>query len=238
MGYPNAFNYLLKTQGNSDAVADGIYKGIKFSFRRRDISAVKEILKNGEYDFLRKVIQDTPRPSILDIGAHIGLFSIWALSINPDCRICSVEASPETYKILSSNIEISKKSGLSWSSYHRAAWGEPGEISFMDNSESTMSHRVGKNGTVNIKTITIHELASIYEAGGVFDVVKIDIEGAEESFLCHSDFDFTKFRSLVIEIHPDLCNTMKVEKILNDNFSVMNVKDKKNNSKPLLYCTR
>lgn len=238
MGYLKSMVYLIKTQGDKDAIATAKYRGINFSFRRRDISAVKEVLKNSEYGFLKKSIEGVKNPVVLDIGAHIGLFSIWALSVNSGCKICSIEASPHTYKILSSNINNTKQSDLSWKSYHRAAWGESGEISFIDESESTMSHRVGHGGSVSVKTITLDELAELYGCEQIFDLVKIDIEGAEESFVCNARLDFSRFKNIAIEIHPDLCDTKKVEKILNDNFFVVNIKQGKSSSKPLLYCTR
>ena len=77
MGFTAAFAYLVKTQGDSNAIANAKFKGIPFKFRRRDISAVQEVLLKGEYSFLRPVIEKTKNPVILDIGAHIGLFSVW-----------------------------------------------------------------------------------------------------------------------------------------------------------------
>jgi FkbM family methyltransferase len=236
MGFTAAFAYLVKTQGDSNAIANAKFKGIPFKFRRRDISAVKEVLLKGEYNFLRPVIEKTKNPVILDIGAHIGLFSIWALSINQHCEIYSIEASPETYKILSSNIDGVSSEISSWKVHHRAAWGHAGAISFMDSAESSMSHRVGDAGNIAVKTITLDELMTVSGNKSVVDIIKIDIEGAEESFLCTSEFDFKKFKNLVIEVHPNLCNSQKVESLLRLNFDVQNVKDSSPKSKPVFYC--
>jgi FkbM family methyltransferase len=238
MGHGKAVHYLLTTRGQPDALGHAQYKGIPFSFRRRDISAVREILQQGEYRFLAPLIANTDKPVILDIGAHIGLFSIWALSINPKAIIHCIEASPDTYKILSQNIRENLTKGFSWSAEHRAAWNVAGEISFTDNAESSMSHRITTDGNTKISTITFLELIQKVGKDTRTTLIKIDIEGAEESFLCKGNASFENIGNIAIEIHPALCNTDNVVHLLRQSFSVENVKQDDPTSKPLLYCRK
>ena len=237
MGYRAALRYLVTTRGQPNAVAQAAFRGIPFSFRRRDISAVKEVLLLEEYYFLAPAIRNADAPVILDIGAHIGLFSVWALSVNPRARIHSVEASPETFRILSGNVVGAAEKGYAWSTEHRAAWRETGEISFMDGAESTMSHRVGADGTVKVPTVTLDQLLKNFCAGGV-NVIKIDIEGAEEAFLCAPGLSLDGVENVAIEVHPALCDTEKVDAVLKKYFSIENVKQNTPSSKPLLYCRK
>lgn len=238
MGYGQAVHYLLTTRGQPDALGHAQYKGIPFSFRRRDISAVREILQQGEYRFLAPLITNTVKPVILDIGAHIGLFSIWALSINPKAIIHAIEASPDTYKILSQNIGKATAKGFSWDAEHRAAWNVAGEISFTDNAESTMSHRITTDGNTKINTITFLDLMQKVGKETPTTLIKIDIEGAEESFLCKGNASFENIGNVAIEIHPALCNTDDVVNLLRQSFRVENVKQVDSGSKPLLYCRK
>lgn len=238
MGYGHAIRYLLATRGRADAIGHARYKDIPFFFRRRDISAIREILQQGEYCFLAPLISNTEKPVILDIGAHIGLFSIWALSINPEAIIHCIEASPDTFGILSKNIREGTKKEFSWSAEHCAAWNVAGEISFMDSAESTMSHRITADGNTKISTITFLELMQKASKAAPITLIKIDIEGAEENFLCKGNASFENIRNVAIEIHPALCNTDNVVNLLRQSFNIENAKQGVPSSKPLLYCRK
>lgn len=237
-GYLPALSYILKTRGKSNAEAFGKYKGIEFKFRRCDISAVREVFLKGEYAFLREIILNKDSPYIYDIGGHIGLFSIWAFSINSQANIHSIEASPQTYKILCSNVEHSKKMDLLWNIENRAAWGNNDTISFSDSSESSMSHRVDDHGKANVKGITLNDIIEKLPNDQNIDLMKIDIEGAEEAFLCADNANFERIDNLVIELHPQLCDIDKVRNVLLNSFSTIEECHDKSLSKPLLYCRK
>ncbi len=238
MGYCRCFAYLILSKGKPNAVAKGKYRGIPFSFRKRDVSAVKEVLVKEEYGFLKDILQSKQNPIVFDIGAHIGLFAIWVFSVNPSAQIISVEASPGTFDILQKNRNGVDEGHFSWNVFHKAAWGNAGEISFMDESESSMSHRVGGAGNVHVSTITLNDLMAHAGHQNLIDVVKIDIEGAEESFLCANPFDFAKFQTIAMEIHPSLCDTKKVQDSLQVTHKLSNVKEDSLQLKPLLLGTR
>ena len=54
----------------------GHFKGSDFTFRGHDLSAVREVLHDQEYAFLDEYIRSIKAPNIIDVGAHIGLFSM------------------------------------------------------------------------------------------------------------------------------------------------------------------
>ena len=65
---------------------------------------------------------------IIDAGANIGLFSIYALSAWPDVEIFAIEASPETYAVLRQTQE--KNQSHAWHTYQYALWDKDGEVPF------------------------------------------------------------------------------------------------------------
>lgn len=236
-GYASAFSYLLRTQGKSAAEAVANYRGHEFRFRRCDMPAIKEVLLHGEYAFLESILGNTDLPLVYDIGAHIGLFAIWTLSINAQAEIHSVEASPYTFGILESNAEAARGKGFSWQAQHGAAWKNNDEISFSNDLESSMSHRIDETGCVKVRGIALGDLLAA-SGNRKIDLMKIDIEGAEEAFLCAGDSSLDQVKNLVIELHPRLCDTERVEIALEKNFADIRKIDNRINSKPLLFCRK
>tara|TARA_A100000164_G_C21422303_1_gene547256 strand:+ start:366 stop:575 length:210 start_codon:yes stop_codon:yes gene_type:complete len=68
--------------------------------------------------------------------------------------------------------------------------------------------------------------------------MKIDIEGAEEAFLCDNDVDLSNVKNLIIELHPSRCDTKKIRALLEANFTKTTEKHDPSLSKPLLLCQK
>ena len=235
-GYVPSLRYILSTMGQSNIEQTVQHKDLKLTFRRRDLTAVREILQAGEYDFLADIIKDKKEPFIYDLGAHIGLFAFRMLAVNPTAKIFSLEASPATYEILEKNLAANKTACPNWVIKNGAAWKNNDHIKFAASVENTMSHRVDKNGEVNVPGITYKEIITQHSAQMPICVMKIDIEGAEEAFLCGADLDFSNVENLIIELHPDHCDTTKVRAVLEKHFTIITEKHDPKLSKPLLLC--
>src|SRR5690606_4150668 len=69
--------------------------------------------------FFKEIPSFKPRktPVIIDVGAHIGTFSILSFLKFPRSRIFSVEASQETYEVLEKNI---RSNDLPIKAFHNA----------------------------------------------------------------------------------------------------------------------
>lgn len=236
-GRVHALSSLLRTYHRPQSVMTGHYGGQGFSFRRCDLPAVKEVLHFGEYTFLKDVIERTKNPLIYDIGAHIGLFALWALSVNPGADIHSVEPSPGTYHILQSNAARARTRGAAWSAENFAAWNKDDVIGFSNESGSTMSHKASESGQVKIKTLTLSAILQQIGPDRSVDIMKIDIEGAEDKFLGDATGEqLSRIRNIAIELHPNYADTDKVLRLLKQHYpDVRNIKEN-TNSKPLLFC--
>lgn len=233
--FPSLF-YILKTKGLPFTEQSAVYKGLNFTFRRSDLSAIKEILQAGEYDFLESLMDGEDAPYIYDLGGHIGLFALRVLSIKPLAKIMSLEASPATYKILRKNQKANKLKCPNWSIKNGAAWKNNENIKFKNSSESTMSHRVDKNGDVDVPGVTYKDIIELHSQDNPINIMKIDIEGAEEAFLCDVEADFSNVQNLIIELHPNYCDVTRIKAMLSRSFSTITEQHDSSLSKPLLLC--
>ena len=212
----------------------GDFKGLPFVFRSSDVEALKEVLVFEEYDFAADYLKAIKAPRIADIGHHIGTFSLWALSVNPMAEILGVEADALTFNVANENTQIGAKQSRKWRVVHRAAWKNDEKISCSTDGD-TMGHKVSQAGTNSVQGIPLTQLME--ELGGAIDLMKIDIEGAEEAFLAETPELLTNVNAVIIEIHPEHCSEPKVRAILEEHFDKIE-RMSRENSKPLLWCMK
>lgn len=128
---------------------------------------------------------------IFDIGANIGRYSL-TYAKDSENTIISVEASPNTYNIL--KINMSPFTNVTALEYAVCNSKEPYitfyncqsdtlstlDINWLSSSDSRFGDHVGKFSPIQVKTITLDALIEKY---GVPDMLKIDVEGAEEGVI-------------------------------------------------------
>jgi FkbM family methyltransferase len=220
---------------NKKATVRGRLGGIPFYFRSADVEALKEVLVDREYSFLGELLRLHDAPKILDIGHHIGTFSLWALCQNPKARILGVEADPDTFAVAEKNARLGRANGLDWRVIHRAAWEDDKPVSF-SGSGDTMGHRVTQAGELKVQGASFQTL--MQQAGGRVHIIKLDVEGAEETVLAAAPAVLQSTESLVIEIHPKSCSKENVMQILKEHFAKIMPVQGRQTSKPLFWCTR
>jgi FkbM family methyltransferase len=233
----SALIFWLSASRDSDYLGCGSYGGTGMFFRGVDVMAVKEVLVDREYAFVLPRIKNIVSPVVLDVGAHIGLFPLWLLKQHPHARVRSVEADPRTYDILSRNIALAQASGVQWEALNAAAWGEnAGQLRFSAAGPS-MSHRVSSDGDIRVEGVTMNSLLDgLAGASGTVDLMKVDIEGSEEAFLCANPDLLKRVHNLVVELHPYLCDTGRVEEVLRRIYGTVEKVQGRSSSKPLLMC--
>lgn len=113
-GVLKASALVLRIRQKPDVLHVVTYHGRKVLFRREDEMALREVLVNQEYSFLAERLSAIHAPIILDVGAHIGTFAIWVLTVNPQARLLSIEADPATYQLIKANSDALAKQGMKW----------------------------------------------------------------------------------------------------------------------------
>lgn len=209
------------------------FAGGPFYCRKADLQAVREVLVDREYAFLAPLLSTNEHPRIVDVGAHIGTFSMWALQAAPGARILSIEADPDTYAVVARNAEIRRASGGDWTVINRAAaLEEDGIVRFAQDGPS-MSHRVSSTGGIEVPTIGLR--GALHRVGGTADLLKVDIEGSEDAFFGGSPDLLEQVKAIVVELHPGLCDTDRVRRLLSDRYQSVEEVPNRMSSKPLLY---
>ena len=236
-GILNALRIIISIRKDPQSLQSIYYKGALVKFRGCDEQVIREVLHDEEYGFLKDFINHKKAPKILDIGGHIGTFGIWVLSINPTARILSVEADPSTYKVALRNVSEQVNRGARWTVINKAAVDRDGvRVRILDSGPS-MSHRIHPEGELEVEGISLFSLIEkIRGSEQTVHLVKIDIEGAEEIFLYSGKDSLKRVRALVVELHPGLCDTERVERLLKNSFDSLKRIAGRTSTKPLLFC--
>jgi FkbM family methyltransferase len=121
--------------------------------------------------------------TIVDAGANIGMFSVWAALRLPKARIVAIEPSPETFAKLQQNIELNQL-GTRVEALQSALAAQSGMRAISEEAESQRRTVVAIDSdsqaarSVKVASITLPELMERYQLRQV-DLLKMDIEGSE-----------------------------------------------------------
>lgn len=186
---------------NTPWLFSGVYEGKIFSMHlfegSPDIAALKEIFLDGEYDW--KEMQDPQ--IIIDLGAHTGNTALYFHLKYPNALIYAVEASPKTYERLLKNV----KNIAHIKPVFGAVSDSDGELTFYESESSLGSSLIERSGSKGVQ-VPCFTIATLFKNIGVAraDLIKIDIEGAEERIFSDGMLPHAFSRSYMIEVHEDL----------------------------------
>lgn len=144
-----------------------------------DTGGVREglqIVLRGSYD-VPGLTFDLP-PTILDLGAHVGSFSVWAASRFPGARIFAFEPHPTNASFCRQNTE---GLGVEVNEFAVVGSGTPDAVVLHDGKNNTGQrsiHMLGEQrpGGVSVKTFFAKNLPPA-------DILKADTEGCEMDIL-------------------------------------------------------
>lgn len=231
----SALGFWLNASRNPDHQGSFSLNGTEVVFRGTDVLALKEVLVDREYAPVLPRLAGNPAPRVLDVGSHIGLFPLWLLQEHPQARVVSVEADPQTFDILARNVRAARAAGAHWDALNAAAWDEDGRELRFSGVGPSMSHRINGSGEIVVQGVTLTSLMNRLCADTV-DLLKVDIEGSEEAFLCANPDVLRRVHSIVVELHPNLCDTQRVLSVLREAYATVAEVTQRASSKPLLLC--
>jgi len=167
------------------------------------LSHVRKVLA-GEYD----VPYQAAKPVILDIGANVGSFAVWAMQRWPGCHVHCYEPLPENFALLKSNLGHLEGTSVTLNNF---AVGNPdlrqlhlglnncGEASFYDVGEQSMV-------SIEVETKPPSVLPKAH-------VLKMDTEGSEIDIL--ERMPSLDFEVVVFEYHSE-SNRRRADELLRD----------------------
>jgi FkbM family methyltransferase len=139
-------------------------------------------------------------PRILDVGANIGLFGVFALDQWPGAHITAFEPDPDNLRVLRRTVAANEV-GDRWTIVDRAVSNAPGELSFVPGLRAE-AHIAGahEQGPITVPAIDLYE-----QQGSGVDLVKMDIEGGEWAILADPRLSALKTSVIRLEWHTLLC---------------------------------
>ena len=187
-------NFMYKIFRKGDIEYNLKWKGhnVKGNNRVACWATFNEVLTNGSYDFPVKNAK-----TIVDLGANIGLSTIFFKDKYPNSKVICVEPADENLDFLYENII-----GLKDSIYveRKPIWSKKTELVFSAGECSSSDYFGEGTGEVKYKTITMPKLMKAYGFEKI-DILKIDIEGWEIPVLTENNEWLENVNNIFIEIH-------------------------------------
>ncbi|MBI4975528.1 FkbM family methyltransferase [Candidatus Peregrinibacteria bacterium] len=181
-----------------------------------DHSVFEEIFVDRDYKILDDVIKKADCP-IVDIGAHIGCFSIYASVLNPSARVFAFEPEEENFKTLKENLKLNSIKNVI--AKNLAVYGVSGVRDLYISKDSHNNSFVLREE--NSKKVNCVDFGSLIERffvkGGYkfFSLVKMDCEGSEFSIFENFKREWFSFvKVFYIEYH-EFSPEMKKDFIIN-----------------------
>lgn len=203
--FDNGWAVLRSIVGRSDEVT---YRANGLSVTGPNVPGARvpvyEVFAEDEYA-MSWFAQGLPSsPVLVDIGAHIGCFTLDFARRHPESRVVAYEPTPSTGDYLERNIAAN---GLTDRvSVHRQAVGaETGHLVMADNGVGSGHNGVlhlGESGATTIEVPCVSLFDVIESVGRQVDVLKMDAEGAEYDVVLNSpEHVWSRVERVVMEYH-------------------------------------
>jgi FkbM family methyltransferase len=194
----NLFSLPPKTTASSYRIrlTDGT-RDIRLRRRTGDFFIFHELFTNRYYDLPDSLVPAAPEV-IVDLGANIGLATLVLADRFPGARHVCVEPNPGNLPLLRANLSFlgDRVAILEGAASHRS-----GEARFFD-SDWTGGGRLVADGpsSRSVRCLTLAEIMSAYRIDAI-DILKINIEGAEEGMFSLAPGWLSKVGCILIELH-------------------------------------
>ncbi len=193
--------FYLNHQGKSSVVVNAD-QDTRFHVRvnTSDILVIWEIWRAGIYDDPRFPIREDF--VVVDVGAHIGGFSIRAAQRAPGGRVFAYEASGKNFSMLEANKKLNKLQNLHIE--NAAVSDQRGKMKFFLPGENGALGSLLQDSNSPSETVRTITLKNIFEEHDLKQInyLKMDVEGAEYNILagCNEE-TLAKIQHIVMEYH-------------------------------------
>lgn len=182
-----------------------------------DIGVFYEIFWMKTYAQHLSLLKTNPKITV-DLGAHIGMTSIYLSLKYPDSKIYAVEASLENFELLKVNTGSFKNIIC----INAAVYFEDGFVKF-SNDELSYNQKISETG-VTTKAISVETLQKNFEIPHI-DLIKIDIEGGEIDLLNRNNSWLSEVDNIIIEIHHPYTSSDLNKNLMPFGFSIKRNED-------------
>ena len=214
-----------------------------WQFKTRDMadaSVVSEIFKWREYRAAEGLLMKA-KNAIIDVGAHIGVFSLYCRALNDHAPIFAMEPDPQNLLFLKDNLALNHLEDIHILPQALAATAGERELLI---SVSNINHRLllnheQKNLAMHLVKVPATSLAELPTKK--IDLIKLDIEGGEFEVLKRTPDQFLKIpRAWLLEYHdsPEYKHALLANKLKTLGYGVQHFPSRFDKKLGFLLATR
>jgi len=194
---------------------------IKIRVRSTDLMALTNVWMINEYDV--EDFEINTNDTVIDIGAHIGLFSLLVSQLCKTGKILSFEPARENFDLLVSNLKLNHIENVL--PFNIAVSKNSGRLDlFLNNDQSAHSIFSKSPEAINVESTSLQK---IFEENKISSckMLKLDCEGAEYEIIDSLPSEYLdKIQNIVMEYHladtkPELVKSL-ILKIENAGFKI------------------
>jgi len=226
----------------------GFFSNRQLTYRLKD--GVKYDVRSGGQDVLvigdvwiRQVHTPPDLPirnhdTVVDVGAHIGIFSIFADVQANRGTIYAYEPEPENFDLLEQNIRINRSRNIKAFRFGLSGKSEKRKLFLSSRRKTAHSFYADSEESVEVQCVTLKD---VFDANGLaqIDFLKLDCEGAEYEILLGTPRDYlSRIRRISLEYHDGVMghNHRELRDFLEREFSVRESRERHTNL-GFLYAT-
>ena len=169
-----------------------------------DVWAVKETFLDEFYTRYGVPVKDGW--TVVDIGAGIGDFSIYAAFGRPETKVYAFEPYPGSFLLLNENLEQNAIENVF--PFQQAVWGNAGDLTLdlsvgepLQFSSQEVVVESAKAGQIKVHAVTLADVLVQQKLDRV-DLLKLDCEGAEYEILMKAPVEtLMQIQRIVMEYH-------------------------------------
>ena len=203
-------NYqLLKIFPKNYNLMVSLNNGIRFILRSRtmDRTVLKEVWVREIYN--RHGICVEKGDTVLDVGGHIGIFSVYSAFRSQTGMVYVFEPFIENFERIEKHAQMNHLNNVK--AFHKGVTAKTGEMTlFLSPDNNTGGHSMHlKNESeqrIKIQTVNLKEFCTEQKIKTI-DFLKMDCEGAEFEILNGDKSILKKVKKIIMECHPYEDNT-------------------------------
>ena len=204
--WPRAFSLLLRRKATGEHLVKLRRSRVELAVRGgMDVWAVKETFLDEFYTRYGVPVQEGW--TVVDIGAGIGDFSIYAAYGRPATRVFAYEPYPGSFLLLQQNLERNAIENVF--PLQQAVWGNAGELTLdlstgeplQFSSREVVVEGPPQTEQIGVPAVTLADVLTQQSLKKI-DLLKLDCEGAEYEILMKATVEtLTRVRRIVMEYH-------------------------------------
>ena len=196
-------------------IDDGIKKSLQWLCNNGTEASelYDEVIRGNIYDINSRNLKDR---DVIDIGANMGTFSIFASKLGAS-KVIAVEPVSSTIRVFKANMQTADVSNIILKQNVASnVSGEFVHMSLLEKSGHNSVYKQSDNDTYEqIETITLTELLALTDSNDIF--MKMDCEGGEYDVLMNADpEEMKRITTIAIEIHGDMHPIYKGVELIQD----------------------